>query len=61
MPDPSEALKSSAATLRREALKLHAFNLPGDHDIPGGMRRLLDAIDRADVVTLANFDVRPSA
>lgn len=61
MPDPREALKISAATLRGEALKLQAFNLPGDHDIPEGMRRLLDAIDRADVVTLANFDVRPSA
>lgn len=61
MPDPRKALKNIAATLRGEALKLQAFNLPSDHDIPEGMRRLLDAIDRADAVTLANFDVRPIA
>ncbi|MEG3169218.1 hypothetical protein U1737_13575 [Sphingomonas sp. LB3N6] len=60
MPDRRD-LKNIANTLREQAQKLQAFNLPSDHDIPQGMRLLLDAIDRVDVAVLSNFDVRPRA
>lgn len=58
MPDRREALTNIAKALREQAHALQALNLPSDHDIPQGMRLLLDAIDYVDVAAGAPADQR---
>lgn len=61
MPDQREALKNISEALRAQAHALQALNLANDHDIPQGMRLLLDAIDYVDVAAGSHLDRRPSA
>jgi hypothetical protein len=58
MPDQREALTNIARALREQAHALQALNLTSDHDIPKGMRLLLDAIDYVDVAAAARPDQR---
>ena len=51
MPDRRPALKEISSALRQSAVALQALTEPGDSDLPIGMRLLLDAIDRIDVVS----------
>ena len=51
MPDRRPALKDISRALRRQAEALQGLTQPGDSDLPIGMRLLLDAIDRIDVVS----------
>lgn len=61
MPDRREALTNILKALREQAGALQAPNLPSDHDIPQGMRLLLDAIDHLDVAAGGNLDQQVAA
>lgn len=58
MPDQREALTNVSKALREQAHVLQALNLASDHDIPQGLRLLLDAIDYVDVAAGAPADQR---
>lgn len=61
MLDRREALTNISKALREQACALKALNLPSDHDIPQGMRLLLDAIDHVDVAAVRNLDQQVAA
>ena len=61
MLDRREALTNISKVLREQASALLALNLPSDHDIPQGMRLLLDAIDHVNVAAGGNLDEQVAA
>ena len=61
MLDRREALTNISKVLREQASALLALNLPSDHDIPQGMRLLLDAVDHLDVAAGGNLDQQVAA
>ena len=61
MLDRREALTNISKALREQASALLGLNLPSDHDIPQGMRLLIDAIDHLDVAAGGNLDQQVAA
>ena len=61
MLDRREALTNISKVLREQASALLALNLTSDHDIPQGMRLLLDAVDHLDVAAGGNLDQQVAA
>lgn len=61
MLDRREALTNISKVRRAQASALLALNLPSDHDIPQGIRLLLDAIDHLDVAAGGNLDQQVAA
>ena len=60
MLDRREALTNISSSLQQTVLALQALTLPEDQDLPVGIVRLLDAIDRVDI-SAAAADHRLSA
>jgi hypothetical protein len=61
MLDRREALTNISKVRRAQVSPLLALNLPSDHDIPQGIRLLLDAIDHLDVAAGGNLDQQVAA
>ena len=61
MTDRREALSTVSAALREQVVALQALGEPRDHDLPIGMRLLLDAIDRVDRAAGADLDQSAAA
>jgi len=55
-----KALTNISKALDERAHALQLLNSPRDHDIPQGLRLLLDAIDYVDVAAGSRLDRRPS-
>ncbi len=59
MPDRREILTNISSSLQQAVSALHALTLPDDENLPVGIVRLLDAIDRVDIAANA-ADRRPA-
>jgi len=59
MTDRREALSNVSAKLRELVPVLQALAKPSDHNLPLGMRFLLDAIDHVDVAAGADRSMSP--